>query len=76
MLAEEMAAKIHKAINDAKPPHVQQHSITTRLERARTTATTLETKLASVTKEVEEARKMLEERLKSARESLVEAQRQ
>ncbi|CAK0828586.1 unnamed protein product [Prorocentrum cordatum] len=75
-LAEAQVERLQKALQEAKPLHVQQMSVNTRLAKAKETAGTLETNLEEKRQEVEKAKADLDKQLADAQLALDESRRQ
>ena len=76
VLADAQVERLQKLLQEAKPLHVQQMSLNTRLAKAKDTVTTLEENLADATAEVEKQRALLDKKLADAQTALDEAKRQ
>eukprot|EP00959_Pyramimonas_sp_CCMP1952_P103048 2155377-Pyramimonas_sp.AAC.1 len=75
-MADEMVEKLQQQIQSAKPYHVQAHSVTSRLERAKDVAAKMLAELTSTKDEVDKAKIELDKRVQNAEIALQEAQRQ
>eukprot|EP00959_Pyramimonas_sp_CCMP1952_P074724 1561174-Pyramimonas_sp.AAC.1 len=75
-MADEMVEQLQQQIQSATPYHVQAHSVTSRLERAKYVAAKMSVKLTPTKEEVDKAKIELDKRVHNAEVAPQEAQRQ
>ena len=75
-MAEDMVERLQHQIQENKPLHVQAHSISTRLERAKESVLKLTEHVATTRSEVEKAKAELDKKVLDAETALAEATRQ